>query len=93
MNYDYNSTGMCSNEQHALPEATLSDIVRENSVHINSIKYTLECMYRHLYGGSENPNDGCTEKPECMRDELTEQTRTLLIINENLARISSKLGM
>ena len=96
MNYnDYNSTACpeANCAQAPLPEATVSDTVRENTIHINNIKYVLENMYRHLYGASEERTGCCSEKPECLRDELIDQSRALLIINENLARISSKLGM
>ena len=95
MNYNYDNIP-CPDENNKkvpLPEPSLSDVVRENTIHINNIKYVLENMYQHLYGATDERTPNCSEKPECLRDELIEQSHTLLIINENLARISSKLGM
>ena len=99
---NYNNYDTCTNipcpesnlcTQAPLPEATLSDIVRNNTVDINNIKYVLENIYRHLYGNPEEKTGPCNEKPECLRDELLDQSHNLTAINEKLARICSKLGM
>jgi hypothetical protein len=79
--------------QAPLPEATLSDIVRSNTVDINNIKYVLENMYQHLYGNPEEKTGQVNKEPECFRDEIVAQSHNLTAINEKLARICSKLGM
>ena len=95
MNYinteSYTAGDTCT--QNPLPEATLSDIVRSNTGEINNIKYVIDSMYQHLYGNPEEKTGLVSKEPECFRDEIVDQSRNLVAINEMLARICAKLGM
>lgn len=95
MNYDKHgdtlSLSPCANQP--LPEANLTDIVRENSAHLGNLYYVVNNLYTHLYGNTNPCNVSDSKAPECIWDEVTDQTRTLLLINEKLALICTKLGM
>lgn len=79
--------------QAPLPEATLTDIVRDNTVSIHNIMHVVDAMYQHLYGNPEEKMGSNIEDSKCFRDEILAQSQNLLVINEKLARICSKLGM
>ena len=95
MNYnkhnDTLSLSPCATEP--VPEATLSEIVRNNSTYMNDIDCVISNLYTHLYGCPEQKFGANEEAPTCMMEEVTNQSRKLLIINEKLAMICSKLGM
>ena len=81
----------CANQP--LPEATLADIVRENSASLGTLCYVVNNLYTHLYGDTNPCNVADNEGPTCLWDEVAEQARTLHLINEKLAMICHKLGM
>lgn len=95
MNYnkhdDTLSLSPCANQP--LPEVNLTDIVRENSVSLGNLYYVVNNLYTHLYGDSNPCNIEDNANPTCLWDEVTNQARTLLLINEKLALICTKLGM
>lgn len=79
--------------QVPLPEATLSDIVRSNSIDLSNLDYAVNNLYKHLYGDAAPRNIPEGTDPTCLRDEITSQSHKLLIINETLALICAKLGV
>jgi hypothetical protein len=95
MNYDKHgdtlSLSPCATEPR--PEATLSEIVRNNSSDLDNLDYVINLLYTHLYGCTEPRNESTEEAPTCMMEEVTNQSRKLRIINEKLAKICSKLGV
>lgn len=95
MNYDKHgdtlSLSPCANQP--LPEANLTDIIRENSASLNTLCVVVDKLYAHLYGNTNPCNVSDSKTPACLWDEVTDQARTLLLINEKLALICTKLGM
>ncbi len=95
MNYDKHgdtlSLSPCANQP--LPEPNLTDIIRENSASLNTLYYTVNNLYTHLYGDTTPCNVEKSTDPTCLWDEVTNQVRTLLLINEKLALICTKLGV
>lgn len=76
-----------------LREATLADIARSNSAGLDTLYYTVNKLYTHLYGDTIPHNTEGNAEPTCLWDEVANQARTLLLINEKLALICAKLGV
>lgn len=95
MNYnkhdDTLSLSPCANQP--LPEANLTDLIRNNSVDIRSIDSIVNAIYTHLYGKIDAGNMPSLGEPTCLRDEVVNQSHNLVAINEKLALICTKLGV
>lgn len=81
----------CANEK--LPEVTLTEIARSNSVALNTLQHAVNNLYTHLYGDTTPCTTEGNTGPTCLWDELTNQSRTLLLTTEKLTLICNKLGM